>query len=280
MNSKSGTLYVIATPIGNLEDITFRAVKVLKKVDICAVEDTRRSRKLFNHFNIKTRLISYHKFSENRKVGYFINFLEKGKSIGLLSDAGTPLISDPGYPLIKKASEMDFNIVPIPGASALTTALSVSNLAIDKFTFYGFPPKRGKSRKKFIQMISKEEKTTVIFEAGNRLSELILELMEENPDRQLFVSRELTKLNETFYRGSLKEISKIIDSEKYGKKGEFVLILGGISKRKDIKELPEESLRILKVLLRKYPNNEALSLGAEILGIKKNILYKTIIKSK
>ena len=197
-----------------------------------------------------------------------------------MSDAGTPLISDPGYPLIKKASEMDFNIVPIPGASALTTALSVSNVAIDKFTFYGFPPKRGKSRKKFIQMISEEEKTSVVFEAGGRLSELILELMEVSPERQLFVSRELTKLNETFYRGNLKEISKIIDSEKYGKKGEFVLILGGISKRKDIKELSEESLRILKVLLRKYPNNEALSLGAEILGIKKNILYKTIIKSK
>ena len=154
MNSKSGTLYVIATPIGNLEDITFRAVKVLKKVDICAVEDTRRSRKLFNHFNIKTRLISYHKFSENRKVGYFINFLEKGKSIGLLSDAGTPLISDPGYPLIKKASEMDFNIVPIPGASALTTALSVSNLAIDKFTFYGFPSRQAKANKELIKRLS------------------------------------------------------------------------------------------------------------------------------
>jgi len=153
MDFKSGTLYVVATPIGNLEDISLRAVNVLKDSDLCAAEDTRISKKLFNHYSIKTRLVSFHKFSENSKYSYFIKALQRGLDVSLISDAGTPLISDPGFPLVKRAAELNLKIVPIPGPSSILSSLSISGFPLDKFSFFGFPPRKSSLKKLFFEYL-------------------------------------------------------------------------------------------------------------------------------
>ena len=276
-NSKSGTLYVIATPIGNVEDISHRAIKILKQIEVCAAEDTRKSRKLFNFFGIDTKLVSYHKYSEKEKLNYLIEILKKGKDIGLISDAGTPLISDPGYLLIREASKLKITISPIPGASSLTASLSVSDLPVNKFTFYGFPPKRGKLRKLFMNNLRDAEHTSVIFESGKRIEKFLQELIISTPKRNIFIARELTKLHESFYRGSIKEVLEKIRTSETARKGELVLMISGITRESLSEDISPEERRIIQILLKKLPKNQALTLGAEIFGISKNSLYKKLI---
>lgn len=276
-NSKSGTLYVIATPIGNVEDISHRAIKILKQIEVCAAEDTRKSRKLFNFFGIDTKLVSYHKYSEKEKLNYLIEILKKGKDIGLISDAGTPLISDPGYLLIREASKLKITISPIPGASSLTASLSVSDLPVNRFTFYGFPPKRGKLRKLFMNNLRDAEHTSVIFESGKRIEKFLQELIISTPKRNIFIARELTKLHESFYRGSIKEVLEKIRTSETARKGEFVLMISGITRESLSEDISPEERRIIQILLKKLPKNQALTLGAEIFGISKNSLYKKLI---
>jgi len=276
-NSKSGTLYVIATPIGNVEDISHRAIKILKQIEVCAAEDTRKSRKLFNFFGIDTKLVSYHKYSEQGKLNYLIEILKKGKDIGLISDAGTPLISDPGYLLIREASKLKITISPIPGASSLTASLSVSDLPVNRFTFYGFPPKRGKLRKLFMNNLRDAKHTSVIFESGKRIEKFLQELIISTPKRNIFIARELTKLHESFYRGSIKEVLEKIRTSETARKGEFVLMISGITRESLSEDISPEERRIIQILLKKLPKNQALTLGAEIFGISKNSLYKKLI---
>ena len=276
-NSKSGTLYVIATPIGNVEDISHRAIKILKQIEVCAAEDTRKSRKLFNFFGIDTKLVSYHKYSEKEKLNYLIEILKKGKDIGLISDAGTPLISDPGYLLIREASKLKITISPIPGASSLTASLSVSDLPVNSFTFYGFPPKRGKSRELFMNNLRDAKHTSVIFESGKRIEKFLQELIISTPNRNIFIARELTKLHESFYRGSIKEVLEKIRTSETARKGEFVLMISGITRESLSEDISPEERRIIQILLKKLPKNQALTLGAEIFGISKNSLYKKLI---
>ena len=276
-NSKSGTLYVIATPIGNVEDISHRAIKILKQIEVCAAEDTRKSRKLFNFFGIDTKLVSYHKYSEKEKLNYLIEILKKGKDIGLISDAGTPLISDPGYLLIREASKLKITISPIPGASSLTASLSVSDLPVNRFTFYGFPPKRGKLRKLFMNNLRDAKHTSVIFESGKRIEKFLQELIISTPNRNIFIARELTKLHESFYRGSIKEVLEKIRTSETARKGEFVLMISGITRESLSEDISPEERRIIQILLKKLPKNQALTLGAEIFGISKNSLYKKLI---
>ena len=276
-NSKSGTLYVIATPIGNLEDISHRAIKILKQIEVCAAEDTRKSRKLFNFFGIETKLVSYHKYSEQGKLNYLIEILKKGKNVGLISDAGTPLISDPGYLLIREASKLKITISPIPGASSLTASLSVSDLPVNSFTFYGFPPKRGKSRELFMNNLRDAKHTSVIFESGKRIEKFLQELIISTPNRNIFIARELTKLHESFYRGSIKEVLEKIRTSETARKGEFVLMISGITRESLLEDISPEERRIIQILLKNLPKSQALTLGAEIFGISKNSLYKKLI---
>ena len=276
-NSKSGTLYVIATPIGNLEDISHRAIKILKQIEVCAAEDTRKSRKLFNFFGIETKLVSYHKYSEQGKLNYLIEILKKGKNVGLISDAGTPLISDPGYLLIREASKLKITISPIPGASSLTASLSVSDLPVNSFTFYGFPPKRGKSRELFMNNLREAKHTSVIFESGKRIEKFLQELIISTPNRNIFIARELTKLHESFYRGSIKEVLEKIRTSETARKGEFVLMISGITRESLSEDISPEERRIIQILLKNLPKSQALTLGAEIFGISKNSLYKKLI---
>ena len=279
MNSKSGTLYIVATPIGNLEDISLRALRILSEVFMCAAEDTRKTKILFNHHQIKTKLTSYHRFSERKKLNYLIGLLKEGSDLALVSDAGTPLISDPGLLLVKEAIFLGIKISPLPGPSSVTAALSVSGFNSDNFIFVGFPPRKKNERLSFIKNLVKEQRTLILFESGIRIKKLLEDISENSPQKNIFIAREISKMYETFYRGEIKEIINELSESKFGSKGEFVLVFEEISKKNNFDtELSEEGVRILNLLVDHLPNNDAMVLASKILNIKKNILYKELIK--
>ena len=279
MNSKSGTLYIVATPIGNLEDISLRALRILSEVFMCAAEDTRKTKILFNHHQIKTKLTSYHRFSEKKKLNYLIGLLKEGSDLALVSDAGTPLISDPGLLLVKEAISLGIKISPLPGPSSVTAALSVSGFNSDNFIFVGFPPRKKNERLSFIKNLVKEQRTLILFESGIRIKKLLEDISENSPQKNIFIAREISKMYETFYRGEIKEIINELSKSKFGSKGEFVLVFEEISKKNNFDtELSEEGARILNLLVDHLPNNDAMVLASKILNIKKNILYKELIK--
>ena len=280
MDSKSGTLYIVSTPIGNLNDITNRAIEILKKVDICAAEDTRESIKLFNAHNINTKLTSYHKFSENTKTKSLIKELLSGKDIAIISDAGTPLISDPGRYLVNGAIAEGIKVVPIPGVTSVITALSVSGFNIEKFKFFGFFPRKKSERELLIKEICTSGITSVVFESGKRVGKLLEEIAKElQKDVQLLVAREMTKVHETFYRGTALQIKKKLDLSEFGTKGEFVLIVSAFEKKLE-EGFSDEDNRIMELLWDSLPKKQALSLGSKILNKKRNFLYQKKIENK
>ena len=277
-NTKFGALYIVATPIGNLEDISKRALMALSKVHLCAAENTKNSKKLMKKYNLSTPLVSYHKYSEESKLNFLISTLKSGEDIGLISDAGTPLISDPGYLLVNKALEEGIKVIPIPGPSSLIAALSVSGMPLDKFIFYGFPPKKKKALETFLEKLAVSDKTSIIFETKLRILSFLEALAEINPNREIFVAREMTKLHENFYRGSVVEVIEELSSQKNALRGEFVLVIG--SNKKTISEdfLSKEQEKVIQVLLKNMKKNEALNLASKSFGIKKNSLYKLLLK--
>ena len=280
-DTKLGTLYIVATPIGNLDDVSKRALETLSKVDFCIVEDTRKSKILLNRYEIKTKLVSYHKFSEHKKLNFVINKLKNGKNIALISDSGTPLISDPGYLLVKSALEESIKVVPIPGPSSIVSALSVSGLPLDRFSFYGFPPRQTKKKREFINSIVNENKTSVIFESGKRIKLFLEKLEKINSKMEMFVAREMTKIHETFYKGSVQEILKEISLNNNSLKGEFVIVIKGKSRsKKNLNFLNEEQQRILEILLENLERKDALFIASEIFGTSRNIVYKSLLKEK
>lgn len=219
-------LYIVATPIGNLEDITLRALKVLNEVDLILCEDTRKTRILIDKYGIKKPLLSYHEHSKLRKIEQIINFLKSGKNLALVSDAGTPAISDPGGKLVKEILRVFGNkvtIIPIPGPSAVTAAASISGLPTDKFLFLGFPPHK-KGRNKFFQKIAIAGETVIFYESTYRILRSLDELKASAGDRQIVVCRELTKMFETIYRGTVSEVLKKLKANTV--KGEFVIVVG------------------------------------------------------
>ncbi len=217
----SGKLYIVATPIGNLSDITLRALETLKSVDFILCEDTRVSKKLLDHYEIKKSLISYHQHSDYKKVKEIKDLLDAEKNLALITDAGTPGISDPGNMLIAELLKNNVTIVPIPGVSAIATALSVCGFPTDKFLFLGFPPHKNKRQKFFKEAVS-HEVTTAFYESGHRIMKCLKELKEyADPKRQIMVGRELTKQFETVYRGTIDEIMEQMKEER----GEFVVII-------------------------------------------------------
>ena len=221
--SNKGRLYIIATPIGNLKDFTFRAVDILQEVDHIFAEDTRTSITLMKHYNITTNLDSYHEHNKIQKIPKIIKLLNEGKNIGLISDAGTPTISDPGYKLIRACIDEEINIIPIPGASAVTAALSASGLPSDSFFFFGFLPQK-KGRKKKISFLKSLKNTIIIFESPHRLLKTLRELHDELGERPIIVARELTKLYEEIIRGNFNSVIEFFESKKV--KGEIVIIIG------------------------------------------------------
>ena len=221
--SDSGQLFVVGTPIGNLEDITHRAVSTLKSVDIILAEDTRNSKKLLNAHKIETKMISYHEHSSEKEIEKIINLLLEGKDLALISDAGTPTISDPGYGLIRDCIKHDIIIVPIPGVSAITAAMSVSGLPSDSFTFIGFLPQK-KGRLKKIEQLNNIDNTVILFESPYRLEKTLNQLLDNLGNRPVVVGRELTKLYEEVIRGNLSEVIKYFSKSKV--KGEIVIMIG------------------------------------------------------
>ena len=279
-NTKFGVLYIVATPIGNLEDISKRALNCLSSVDFCAAEDTRKSKILMNKYNITTRLVSYHNFSEKQKLKYLISNLKDGLNIALISDAGTPLISDPGYLLVKAAQEESIQVIPIPGPSSLISALSISGFPSDKFIFYGFPPKQQKAKQSFMKSLVSENRTSIVFESKRRIKDFLVNLEGLSPGRKVFIAREMTKLHETFYRGEINKVISEISLDENSLKGEFVIVVEGIKEVKKEILLTNDQAKVLEIILEKMKKKEALSLASKVFGIKKNSLYKFILEQK
>lgn len=224
MTSKPGTLYIVSTPIGNLEDITFRAVSILSEVDLIAAEDTRTTKFLLNHYHINKPLVSYYSYNEERRVPELIEKLTSGSSIAVVSDAGTPGISDPAYKIIRSALEENIPIVAIPGATAFLPALIVSGLTSDQFVYEGFLPVK-KGRKTFLTQLAAEERTIILYESPHRLLRTLDDLLEFLGDREISVARELTKKFEEIVRGKISSV--IQHFQTHSKKGEFVLVIKG-----------------------------------------------------
>jgi len=266
-----GTLYVVATPIGNLEDITLRALRVLKEVDVIAAEDTRHTQILLNHYGIRTPLTSYHEHNEKTKARQLMSRLERGEQIALVSDAGTPAISDPGYRLAVEAIRGGIPVIPIPGASALTAVLSAGGLPTDRFVFDGFLPAKKQERRARLRALSSETGTLVIYEAPHRLTETLNDLAEILGDREIVLAREVSKVHEEFLRGRLTEVAKQIAGREI--KGELTLLIGGSRGQSEVsQEQIEKEIRKLK--------NDGLRVKeiAEILGEKYGYPKKEIYR--
>lgn len=279
MSDNLGTLYVVATPIGNLADISERAINILSSVDLCAVEDTRVTSRLLAHKSLKTKLISYHDHSTEKKIGDLIELILSGLDIAVVSDAGTPSISDPGYSLVKRALDNGIKVVPIPGASAVTSIISVAGIPSEKFIFQGFPPRKGKKRILLLQELRNEAKASIFFESGMRIKGLLEDINTLDPKRRLVLGREITKLHEVIYRGTSNEVLKCLERDNFGKKGEFVLLIEGSNLlEKKSSKLTKDELRILEVLLNKLSKKEVLSIAPDLFNIKKNDLYKLILE--
>lgn len=269
----SGNLYIVSTPIGNLEDITFRAVNILKNADLIACEDTRTTRKLLNHFSIKNSLTSYHEHNETEKSGEIIKLISQGKNIALVCDAGTPCISDPGYRLVQMASHENIQVIPIPGASAALSALTVSGLPTDNFIFLGFLPRTKKKMIEHLEKIREYPHTIIIYEAARRISKTLEEINRVLGDRSVSLSREITKIHEETLRGSVTEVKKLIDS-KESLKGEITLIIEGKKPGTDEKQKHTEIIRQLKILHNKeYKLKEAVSIVTQSGDYAKNTVY-------
>lgn len=268
-------LYIVATPIGNLGDITQRALDILQQADLIAAEDTRHSGRLLQHFNISTRMISYHDHSDERQVDSIIAKLQAGTSIALISDAGTPLISDPGYGLVKKAREAGVKVVPVPGVSAVITAMSAAGLPSDRFSFEGFPPHKSGARKQLFAGLAHDARTLVFYESPHRIVDCLKDLAAEfGEDRPLVMARELTKTFETFLTGCVAQVLEQVLADSNQQKGEIVLMVSGYRKPESGDELTPEAETTMKVLLEELPVKQAAAIGAKLTGEKKNKLYQ------
>ncbi len=284
-HEKMGTLYIVATPIGNLGDITQRALETLKMADRICAEDTRNTRKLLTHFGIQGDLQALHDHNERHKVDAVKGWLDAGEQIALVSDAGTPLISDPGYHLVSELGELGYNIVPIPGVSAIITALSIAGLPTDRFTFEGFLPAKNVGRNKALQANLKEPRTQVYYESSHRIAVTVDALFEiYGAERKVVLARELTKMFEEVYRGDLSGLQQWIREDatpqKVHQKGEFVLMIAGHIDESESDEINSSTEELLKILVDELPVKQAASLASKITGRKKNELYKQAMSLK
>ncbi|EGQ7689736.1 16S rRNA (cytidine(1402)-2'-O)-methyltransferase [Vibrio cholerae] len=268
------TLYIVPTPIGNLGDITQRALDVLASVDMIAAEDTRHTGKLLAQFNISTKTFALHDHNEQQKAQVLVDKLLSGLSIALVSDAGTPLISDPGYHLVTQCRQAGVKVVPLPGPCAVITALSASGLPSDSFSFEGFLPAKSKARKDKLLEIAKVSRTCIFYESPHRICESLQDMLDVlGGEREVVLARELTKTFETIQGMPLAELIEWIAEDDNRKKGEMVLLVHGYRDAGE-QQLPDEALRTLTILTKELPLKKAAALVAEIHQLKKNALYK------
>ena len=281
---QSGILYICGTPIGNLEDITLRCLNVLKKVDLIAAEDTRHTKILLKHYQIKKPGTSYHKYSKEKKVEYILQLLQEGKDIALLSDAGMPGICDPGYEIISRAIENNITIIPVPGVSALTTALVVSGFAMERFVFEGFIPRKKGEKERFFLNLKDEERTIIFYEAPHRIKDTLNMLKETMGDRRIVVARELTKRFEEIIRGRLSSVADSLNNREI--KGEITLVLEGnrasekefIFCIQDSGRMDELEKEIQNYVNQGYYNKDIVSLITEEYDISKKWVYEKVLE--
>lgn len=275
-----GELYIVATPIGNLEDITLRAIRILKEADIIAAEDTRHTLKLLNHLEISKPLISYHRHNEEIKTEELINKLLEGKKVALVSDAGTPVISDPGGEIVKEAIKHNIKVIPIPGPCALITALIASGIDAKEFTFIGFLPQNKKNRKEKLEQIEKEERTAILYEAPHKLMQTLQDLKPVVKTRIVVLAKELTKIHEEYKTGTIEQLQKEITDPK----GEYVIIIEKNEKKQ--KEIELEQLNNLSLEehyqyyeQQGFDKKEIIKQIAKDRNVNKNEIYQKFIKA-
>lgn len=275
----NGKLYVVATPIGNLGDVSFRAIETLKQVDGIAAEDTRHVKMLLKHYGIQKPLFSLHQHNEEQASQGLIDKLREGKSIALVSDAGTPLLSDPGLPLVRLARQHAIEVSPIPGACALIAALSVSGLPVTPFSFEGFLPRTASARQSFFQGKLTSTSTWVFYESSHRIQAALEDLAIVFPaEHEIVIAREITKLHETIVKLTIAEAVACVSSDDNMRKGEFVLIVAGRREREDDERLNDEQRRVLGLLLRECSIKTAVALAADITGQRKKLLYQAALE--
>ncbi len=276
-NAIESALYIVPTPIGNLSDITLRAVEVLKNVDYIGAEDTRHSQLLLNNYGIKTKMFSLHDYNEIQKRDYLVNTIKEGKSVALISDAGTPLISDPGYHVVSYCRDLGIKVIPLPGPCAAITALSASGLPTNNFIFMGFLPTKEKALNTELSAILDETKTCVFYESPKRIV-YTLEAINEvlGSERRVVIGRELTKTFESFYDLPAGQMLDFLREDPNRTRGEFVLMIAGIQEKNEISPKVVETM---KLLMNEMPLKKAASICAAIYQLKKNELYDYALKN-
>lgn len=276
---QSVALYIVPTPIGNLGDMSSRAIEVLNQVSLIACEDTRHSGKLLSHFGITTKTTALHDHNERARAQWIVDQLAAGQSIALISDAGTPLISDPGYHLVSHVRQSGFNVIPLPGPCAAITALSASGLPSDRFTFEGFLPSKEKARADKLLAMKEDPRTLIFYESPHRIEHSLTTMVEVlGADRHVVMAREVTKTFETFLSGPVSEVLAKVSTDPNQQKGEIVLMVHGHHVSDD-EGIPTVAINTLKLLCEELPLKKAAAIAAQIHGLKKNALYKYGLES-
>jgi 16S rRNA (cytidine1402-2'-O)-methyltransferase len=271
--TQTGKLFIVPTPIGNLQDITHRALTVLSEVDLIAAEDTRHSLRLLQHYDIKTRMISLHDHNEGQRASQLIAKLELGQNIALISDAGTPLINDPGYTLVSQCRALGLPVIPLPGACAAITALCAAGLPTDRFRFEGFLPVKSQARQQALEKLLTETGTCIYYESPRRVANSMRSIVEVlGEERVVVIAKELTKTFETFYSGSAEQCLQWLLADENHQRGEFVLMVAGVVR--DDTEVSAQAISLLKALMLELPLKKAAAITAEHFELKKNALYK------
>jgi 16S rRNA (cytidine1402-2'-O)-methyltransferase len=276
-----GTLYVVATPIGNLDDISARALRILREVALIAAEDTRHSARLLQHFGIPTPLAACHEHNERDQGGRFLARLQAGEDVALISDAGTPLISDPGYHLVRQVRAAGIPVVPVPGACALIAALSAAGLPSDRFIFEGFLPAKAAGRRARLEQVREEPRTLIFYEAPHRILESLEDMRDVfGGERPALLARELTKTFETLQGLPLAELCQWVAADSNQQRGECVVLVAGWQAPEGEEAVSAEALRVLDLLMAEMPLKRAAALAAEITGVRKNLLYQVALERK
>lgn len=277
-----GTLYVVATPIGNLDDLSPRAARTLASVDVVAAEDTRHSGRLLSHLGVQKRMVALHDHNEKDRAAGILTELQAGRDVALISDAGTPLISDPGYVLVREARAAGHRVSPIPGPCALVTALSVAGLPTDRFLYVGFLPAKRSGRRASLEVLSSEVATLVFYESPHRIMESVRDIADVlGSDREIVLGREITKTFETFYSGSVADVLAELERDPHGNRGEFVVMVRGAAAQAGSEEAATIDVdRILRVLLAELPVKKVAKMASELTGLSKNELYQRALALK
>lgn len=274
MTDLTGILYIVATPIGNLQDITQRALDTFAQVDLIAAEDTRHSGLLLSHYGIKKPFFALHDHNEQEKAHILVEKLKQGSNIALISDAGTPLISDPGFHLVRQCREANIRVVPLPGACAAITALCASGIASDRFCFEGFLPAKSKARKDKLENIAEEDRTLIFYESTHRILDTLEDMQAVLGERYIVLAREITKTWETITGNMIKNLREWLLEDPNRTKGEMVLIVEGKPKSDNNDEISPQAVKALELIAEELPLKKAAAIVAELYGYKKNALYQ------